>query len=259
MPRSTPRSYLRHSFRPSLARTLKVTLGLSLAATWLLGSPLLTTALDPMQSESYVIQMGNFNMTSGTKSSDSFTLTDTVGELTPGEFNSDGYTVLSGFQYIYALPEFNFRILLIAINLGSQNANTFSTASHELSISTRAGGYTILARAQHELSKASGDVIPFTECDSACTISAAQPWINPYNHGLGFNVSGAHASADFATADYFRPFANADLGEDAQVIAAHSSIVKDDILTVTYQLSVSESQAAGIYGTVVDYTAVPNY
>lgn len=225
----------------------------------LLTTTSLTHALETMDSENYSIQMGNFNMTSGTKSSSSFTVTDTVGELTPGQFDSAGYTVLSGFQYIYALPQFSFRILDLYIDLGVLQPNTFSSDSNQLVVTTRSAGYTILARAQHPLRSAESAEVPFTTCDILCTISSAQPWVNTSNTGFGFNVSGDHSSADFATADYYRPFANAEDNETAQTIASHASLVTDDTLTVTYKANVGQSQAAGTYITVVDFTAIPNY
>jgi hypothetical protein len=247
------------SYLPAVKRLATLSASLGLASLTLLGSPALGLALETMTSDNYSVQMGNFNMTSGTKSSDSFTLTDTVGELAPGQFDSAGFTVFSGFQYIYALPEFSFRITDLSMELGVLQPGTFGTDSHELIISTRSAGYTILARAQHVLRTNQGSEIPFTNCDSPCTISSAEPWANPANTGFGFNALGPHAAADFATPNYFRPFADAEQAEVAQTIASHGSIVKDDSITVTYQASAGQSQGAGMYTTVVDYTAVPNY
>lgn len=247
----------RYILRP--AHMIRATSALLLGCFVLFGAPALSVALETMQSANYAVQMGNFNMTSGSKSSSSFTVTDTVGELTPGEFNSTGYTVLSGFQYIYALPEFSFRITDLNIDLGLLQPGTYGSDSHELIISTRSAGYTILARAQHELRSPQSDEIPFTNCDAPCTINTAQTWIDPMNVGFGFNVNGTHASPDFVSTSYFRPFANAENAEMAQTIASHGSLVTDDTLTVTYKASVNDSQAAGNYTTVIDYTAVPNY
>jgi hypothetical protein len=240
-------------------RLIRNTSTVLLASILLFGVPTLSIALETMQSTNYAVQMGNFNMTSGTKSSSSFTLTDTVGELTSGEFTSTGYTILSGFQYIYALPEFNFQITDLNIDLGLLQPNAFGSDSHELIISTRSAGYTILARAQHELKTSQNEDIPFTSCDVLCTITSAQTWIDPTNVGFGFNVNGTHASPDFVSTSYFRPFANAENAEMAQTIASHGSLVTNDTLTVTYKASVDDTQAAGNYNTVIDYTAVPNY
>lgn len=238
---------------------LTIGLGLGLAGLGVLGSPSYSRALETMQSSNYAVQMGNFNMTSGSKSSSSFTVTDTVGELTPGEFNSSGFTVLSGFQYIYALPEFSFRITDLNIDLGTLQPEVFGSDTNQLIVTTRSAGYTILARAQHVLRTSQGGEIPFTTCDTLCTITAAQSWTNPVNTGFGFNVSGTHASADFVGAGYFRPFADAENAESAQTIASHGSLVTDDTLTVTYKASVNDIQSSGTYTTVIDYTAVPNY
>ncbi len=216
-------------------------------------------ALETMTSPNYSIQMGNFNITSGEKSSSSYTMTDTVGELTPGQFDSTGYTVLSGFQYIYALPEFSFRISKLNIDLGTLDPGNFHSDSNELIITTRSAGYTILAQAQHQLRTPQNSEIAATTCDVLCTLNSANLWVNPVNTGFGYRVTGPHASSDFSPANTFRPFASAANSEPAQTIAAHNTLVTDEIHTVTYQASISESQPAGSYSTVINFTAVPNY
>ena len=65
---------------------------------------------DNLDSDNYTIQMGNINMTSGRKSSSSYTLTDTVGQTFQGQFDSNGYVLLAGFQYIHSLTTFSFSI-----------------------------------------------------------------------------------------------------------------------------------------------------
>ena len=65
-------------------------------------------------STSYHIDWGNFNMTSGKKTSTNYQLTDTVGQNAPGKFTSNGYTVKSGFQYIYdSMEKFSFAIRVV--------------------------------------------------------------------------------------------------------------------------------------------------
>jgi hypothetical protein len=73
-----------------------------------------------MRSTNYIIDFGNFNMTSGSKSSTSYKVTDTVGQTAPGEYLSTGYKVGAGFQYIYALPRFSFRITANRVDLQQQ-------------------------------------------------------------------------------------------------------------------------------------------
>ena len=226
-----------------------------------LGAPPLLKA-ENMRSDSFIIQFGNFNTTSGEKSSSSYTVTDTVGQNAPGQFSGTGYTVLSGFQYIYGLPRFSFRILGLHVDLGELTAGTFSSNTNQLVITTRSGGYSILSAADHKLRQAGGTsepAISHTSCDTACTISSAGIWSGVTNFGFGFNIAGTHRSTDFIDSTYFRPFADRELAQSPQTIAQHNAVVRDDVLTVTYKAAISATQASGQYTTAIDYIAVPTY
>ncbi len=229
-----------------------------------LGAPQLLQAqqTESMSSDSFIIQMGNFNTTSGEKSGGGYTVTDTVGQLAPGEYDSTGYKVFAGFQYIYAIPQFQFRITNLSMPLGELYDDQFAENSHQLIVTTRSGGYSLLAQAQHELRRPGGSgaaAIAHTSCDSGCSLSTAGEWTNPQNPGFGFHVSGTHAASDFINNTYFRPFADVEDGDSPQTIAAHNSVVRDDTLTVVYRAAIPGLQAAGNYSTTIDYIALPTY
>src|SRR5690349_15291800 len=133
-----------------------LTAGLTLALLGVGTPPILSAAVDNMRSNSYIIQFGNFNMTSGEKSSSAYKVTDTVGQTAPGEYTSTGYKVFAGFQYIYALPRFSFRITDLSVELGELQNGVFNTESNSLVITTRTGGYGILARAENPLRRPTG-------------------------------------------------------------------------------------------------------
>lgn len=224
--------------------------------------PLLKSQTESMSSDSYIIQLGNFNTTSGEKSGGGYNVTDTVGQIAPGEYTSAGYKVFAGFQYIYAIPKFTFRITNLSIPLGELYANQFAENSHQLVISTRSGGYSILTQTDHELRRAGGpsaSSIAHTSCDSSCSISSAGVWTDPTNAGFGYNVSGVHAASDFVDNTYFRPFADLENAETAQEIASHNAVVRDEVHTVSYRVAILGSQAAGDYSTTVDFLAIPTY
>jgi hypothetical protein len=226
----------------------------------LLGNASPARAVDFMRSDSYVIQLGNFNITSGTKTGGGYTVTDTLGQLAAGEFTGTGYRVFAGFQYLYALPRFSFRILGLSIDLGTLTPGVFNSATNQLVISTRGAGYRILAAADHTLRSPGGaGEIPHTPCDSSCSISAAGVWSNAFVPGFGFNVAGTHRSTDFTDGTYFRPFADREDSQLPQPIAEHNAIVEDDVLTVTYQAAVGGDAPGGILQTAIDYIAVPSY
>lgn len=218
-----------------------------------------------LESDSYVIQFGNFNMTAGEKSSDNYNLTDTVGQTAAGPFGQYGsstYFVGSGFQYIYQIDEFSFRLSKTAINLGILTANSHNTDSHTMAITTRgAGGYTVYAYESHPLLH-SDDVntIPNTTCNSGtCTYSAATLWDNTAIGGFGYNMTGDDIPTDFITSSYFRPFADNSLSEPMQVVMSSPSIANQRWSTVTYKAGLFGSEAAGRYETGISFVAVPGY
>jgi hypothetical protein len=253
--RNKPVTYLRRSRLIGLGLAGLVSLG------WLWGQPIASAQqLEPMKSASYVIDFGNFNMTSGTKTGGGYKVTDTVGQTAPGYYSGTGYKVFAGFQYIYALPRFSFRITSLNIDFGVLSLNNFATGTNQLIISTRSGGYSILAQADHQLRLTAGTAtIPATNCDAGCSVSAAGQWVDGMNNGFGFNAYGTHVNSDFTNPQFFRPFADASLAQPAEEIAHFNQVVTNDTATITYQVSINSGQAGGIYQTGISYTAVPTY
>lgn len=231
----------------------------------------LTTAMvkkaqaERLESDSFVIQFGNFNMTAGEKSSASYNVTDTVGQTFAGPFGAYGsssYFVGAGFQYIYQIGTFAFSISDLNIPLGLLTPGTHSTGNNILTISTKgAGGFSVYAYQIHPLRHANGTPdIPNTTCDSGtCTISTAQVWSNQSVPGFGFNADGATAQSDFIDTTYFRPFANDEIAEQMQPVMSSANIAKDETVTITYKAGIAATQAAGDYETSIIYVAVPGY
>ncbi len=220
---------------------------------------------DELRSNSFVIQFGNFNMTSGEKSSASYNLTDTVGQAANGpygQYGSSAYFVGGGFQYIYQIDDFRFSISRTAIDLGILTPGVFATASHNLEITTRgAGGYTVYAYELHPLRHSGGSyTIPDTTCNAGtCTESTAQVWTSTSATGFGFNMTGNDIPADFTDSTYFRQFANQAGAESMQSVMLANTVSNNRTSTVTYKAAISGSQAAGSYQTGIVYIAVPRY
>lgn len=213
-----------------------------------------------MDSANYKIRLGNFNMTSGAKSSASYKLTDTVGQIAAEFFGSTGYHVKAGFQYIYTLYDFSFDISSLAVNLGSLVPNTFSTGITTINVTAPGQGYSVSVFETAKLTNAQGDTIIDTTCDSGtCTQSAADVWTNPANNGFGFNVSGHDVMADFVDTTYFRPFPDLSASDPPTTIMSTSASGKNRTATITYKVSPSSSQAGGNYATQIIYLATPVY
>lgn len=220
---------------------------------------------DTLESNSYVIQFGNFNVTSGEKSSGNYSVTDTVGQTGAGpygEFGSGSYFVGAGFQYLYPLDEFRFSISKLQISLGQLTAQAHNTDTNSLTITApTAGGYQIYAYAQHPLKLTNGTAtIADTTCDAGdCDETAATVWQNQAVGGFGFSVDSLDAMADFLTPNHYRQFANNALSEPMQVIMSNPGYSIDRTATITYKAGLFGSEPSGNYETSIIYIAVPSY
>ncbi len=214
-----------------------------------------------MSSDSYQIQWGNINIGGGRKSSDSYTVTDTIGQNAPGLYSSSGYKVRSGFQYIYSIVPFSFTISDLEINLGSLTPGTTAVDTNQLTVSAGgAGGYQVLAFEDHPLRSETDIDIPDTTCDTdACDEADADPWVNSDEYGFGFNINGDDTPADFVDTTYYRQFADDEANETHQSVMIGTSVSESSQATVTYKANVSASQATGNYETSITYVAVPSY
>lgn len=224
-----------------------------------------TALAERLESNSYVIQFGNFNVTSGEKESANYNVTDTVGQTAAGpfgEYGSTSYFVGAGFQYIYQIDKFSFSISDININLGELTAGVHNSDTNVLSISTKgAGGYSIYAYEAHPLQHSNGTSnIADTTCDDGlCSQTGATVWSDQNIPGFGFNMTGSQVASDFQNSTYYRQFADQSLSEDAQVIMSSDNIVQNEKATVTYKAGISGFQDAGNYQTHIIFIAVPKY
>ena len=222
------------------------------------------------QSNSYIVEWGNFNLTGGTKTSTNYHLSDTVGQMAPGEYNSGAYTLESGFQYIYnTFNKFQFRINDpdMAINFGTLVPEIGTSQSNSITISCPAGhGYQVMVQQNHPLKiLAAGVTIPNTSCDSGtpCTSSSSNSWTSNASYGFGYNVLGINSTGTVTgvgTSQYFsdttkyRPFDTIN-----QIIMSESNPVSRHSARVTYKALISTSQSSGNYMNSITFTAVPNY
>lgn len=228
----------------------------------LFASSISLVSAETFTSSSYRIEFGNFNVTSGEKSSTSFKVTDTVGQIAPGEYDGTGYVVKAGFQYIYPFRKFSLKISKLTIDLGELTAGTFNTGSHTIIVDTEgAGGYAVNAFESHPLRlQDASTTIRDTLCDSGtCDETAAESWTNANNHGFGFNMTGNDIEPDFTNSNYFRQFADISNAETMQTIMSGNGVNVNRNATVTYKVSPSGSQEAGLYETLVTYTLVATY
>ena len=217
---------------------------------------------DDLRSGMYKIDMGTINMTGGRKESASYNLTDTVGQTFQGQFDSNGYRIRAGFQYIHSLIRFSFVISDISIELGTLVPQTPSTANNTLTISTgNAYGYTVKAIESYTLRDELKN-IPDTSCDAAtsCSITNANVWDSNTDYGFGYNMSGDDIdSADFVDSTYYRPFSNDEDADSPAIVMQSSGIATSSAAIVTYKANISPTQQAGYYTTAIRYIAIPSF
>ena len=217
---------------------------------------------DIMKSDSYIITFGNLNTTSGKKTSTTYKMTDTVGQIGSGPYSSTNYKVGAGFQYIYQIGTFSFAISDLSIDLGTLATGAHNTDSNTLTVNAKgAGGYSVYAYEAHPLKREEGSItIADTTCDgAACSESNADPWTNQAIPGFGFNINGHDTPADFVDNTYFRQFADISNSESAKVVMSSSNVGENRVATVTYKAGITGVQAAGNYSTYIVYIAVPGY
>jgi len=214
-----------------------------------------------MSSDGYIIQWGNVNIGGGRKTSDSYTLTDTLGQIAPGRYESAGYIVRAGFQYIHSIIPFTFTISDITIDFGSLTPQSPVTQTNTLTVSAGgAGGYQVLAFENHPLRSDNNDEIPDTTCDNGnCSETNAEVWTQNTTYGFGYNMSGDDVPTEFVDATYFKQFADEESGETPQVVMSSDTATKSSVATVTYKVNISSLQAAGKYENALVFIAVPGY
>lgn len=221
---------------------------------------------DDLKSPAFEIQMSTINITGGRKSNESGTvnLTDTVGQTFQGQFDSAGYAILAGFQYINTLIPFSFKISNLDINFGNLIPGVPGTPkTNILTVTTgSAFGYSVKAIEDHPLRMSNGvTTIPDTACDLAtpCLPTDANLWTDNARYGFGYNMSGADVdTTDFVNSNYYRPFPVQNIDQPVTVMSS-PGIATSSAATVSYKINISGSQAAGTYQNSIQYIAIPSF
>jgi hypothetical protein len=218
---------------------------------------------DNFESERYRIQFGNISEGGENLSSSSYNLGVSLGQTAVGEFQSTGYIVKAGFQYIHSIIPFSFSISSTSINFGTLIPQTPSTQATTLTVSFGgAGQYLVTAVEKTPLKTISGNTIPNTSCDgggNTCTVSTAKPWTSSSKYGFGYNMSGDDVPADFTNSTYYRPFPDESAAEDPETVMSSVNVGRSRQATATFKSNISGVQPAGSYHAIVQYTATGSY
>lgn len=216
-----------------------------------------------MESSRYRIQFGNVNIGAKNQSSTNYDLSTTLGQLAAGEFQSTGYVIKAGFQYLHSIIPFQFSISNINIDFGSLTPNSPATATTVLTVSFGgAGQYQVTAVEIGPLQTLSANSIPDTSCDggaNTCNETTAKPWTSNSAYGFGYNISGDDIPSDFIDTTYYRPFPDQTAAESPATIMSNPNLGKNRQATVTFKVNISPVQPAGSYQTIINFVATPSF
>ncbi len=227
---------------------------------------------DNLSGPNYKIQFSNISSGGAPASSSNYNIYTSLGQSAAQQFSSTGYLLRAGIKYLYSIAPFSFSLSATNINFGTLIPNSFSNQTTDLTVSfSSAQGYQVTAMEKDKLKTLDGaNNIPDTSCDSGCLISSAGTWSLATNNGFGYNMGNLNGNsdvpADFSSSSKFRPFANLASGDSAQIVMSASPNISSNKYhnsnrksRLTFQISVSTTQAAGTYQTVVRFTAIPKY
>lgn len=215
-----------------------------------------------MSNSNYIIRMGNLNTVAGISTGSNYRLNITVGQTGANLFTGANYKVRAGFQYVLSIVTFRFSISSIFIDFGSINPGSAYFRNNTLTVTNGSSkGYQVTASENHSLMVFStGQLIPDTSCDGgACNTTTAQVWQNATTYGFGYNctnVSGTDCASDFTNSTYYRPFA---ASPSAATVMTSTNVGRNRQSKITYQLNISNTQAAGTYINQINYIATPTY
>lgn len=202
-------------------------------------------------------------MTSGSKSSTNFKLSDVVGQTVANVFVSKGYIIQTGFGNTASGAPFAFSVSPTLVDFGTLTPNIPVEKEVRISISNgNSIGYTVKVAQNQPLTTSVGAEIPDTVCDppealqSPCTKTTASLWKLNTSYGFGYKMNGKTISKDLLKDNYYRPFASTRKNEQPNIIMeSHAKKVVDQS-TMTLKLVVSQNQPVGQYKNVISFTAM---
>ncbi len=216
-----------------------------------------------LRSSDFRIDLGIVNLGSQSKPGGQTKSGSAITQTSRGQFDSVGYRIRSGFQFLSSTIPFSFSLDKPAINFNQPLPGTFYTDTNHLSVTSGDSyGYQVLVIENQPLTAKGGETIPDSTCDpaSACTVSYAAPWTSTLATGFGYNLTGDHIETDtFVDSTYFRPFPANSLGGNPQIIMSSSSRQSTARATITYRLNLSPNQPAGAYRNIIQYLTIPAY
>lgn len=202
-----------------------------------------------MSSETYKINADVVGSGGSPGSSETYKMTDTLGQPVVGIGSSETFEAKQGFWH---MVDYSISLVIDSetVNLGTITPGTPNEGQSTLTVITDAwGGYDLLASQNHSLLHTdAATTIP----DYSCQISTPCLWTGV---GLGFTIkSGSIIDPKWGSNPNYKyaafPLFQAVFHEKEGYASG------GDETTVGYKVDVSSSQKSGYYSNIITYTAI---
>ncbi len=214
------------------------------------------------ESENFRLQMGNFNYTAGDKTSASYQLRDTGGELAPGESSSGNYIIKAGFEYVESIIPFSFSLSNNSIAFGTLSAQSPATDTTNITVTSGAAyGYQVTSQVNHQLQNIAYDTVfidDTTGDNEDITHTQEGAWAQNTTYGFGYNLSNVTGSDAVFTSGY-RAFADNSNSENPVAVMSKNGVTAESETQVTYKVNISATQEAGDYQNTITYVAIGSF
>ncbi len=211
-----------------------------------------------MESQNFRIQGGNFNMTSGSKNSQNYKLSDVVGQTAAGLFASKGFLINAGFINV-PLSVFAFSVSPTVVDFRELFPNVPVEKILQLTVSNGdSAGYTVTVAENQPLSTSAGAEIPDTACEpeKICTTAQASSWNKNTSYGFGYHLMGRTIPTDFQNENFYRSFPATRRGETPSLVMQSQAKKVTDTAVMTLRLVIGPNQPVGRYKNVLSFTAL---
>jgi len=200
-------------------------------------------------------------MTSGSKSSQNFRLSDIVGQTAAGVFASKGYIIQSGFLNSSAGQELSFTVSPSTADFGVLVPHQPIVTTLFITIANGdMPGYIVKASENQPLSTLAGATIVDTRCDAQptpCTQTQPAIWNKNVTYGFGYRMDGKTAPQLFDSKDVFAPFPATLRNEQPTTVLQSAARRVKDQATMSLKVNVEPNQPVGQYRNVISFIALP--
>lgn len=175
-------------------------------------------------------------------------------------FSKDGYFVRRGFPYITSIKPFRLSVEPLSLDLSTNLPGIPVLRNVAIAVDVgSSSSYQLSLFVDRQLTNSRGEEIAPTSCDKNCTINRSGVWKKAGSLGLGYNIKGSDAPADFVNENFYRPFPAKKRNQDDMVVMSGKGIAKESQANLTVKANLTSDQTGGVYTNKIYLIALPQY